>query len=237
LDLVFYDQVDSTNEEAKRLVAAGRPTGFAIFAARQTAGRGRLNRVWQTLSGNLAATIVVSPSTAIGLRSTIALMSGLAIFDVVKHRLGGRHDLAIKWPNDILIDGAKVSGTLIEADDATIYVGIGINIATKPDGLPCPTVALADITDIDVTVLAHELVHVWTAYYRRWDTYGFEPLLSSYNSKLYKIGQKIRFAFDRDKANWISGRSIGVNAQGQLLIKDDEGKITALSAGDVDVPG
>jgi BirA family transcriptional regulator, biotin operon repressor / biotin---[acetyl-CoA-carboxylase] ligase len=236
LEIIFYDQVDSTNNEAKRLVASGRSTGFAVCAASQSAGRGRFDRVWQTLRGNLAITIVVNPSAAIDRRPTIALMNGLAIFDVVQRYVSGGRDLAIKWPNDILIDRAKVSGTLIEADGEAVYTGIGINVATKPQGLPYPTAALSEIAEVDIAVLARELVEIWTAHYRLWDMQGFEPLISSYNSRLYKIGEKIRFALDRNKADWISGKCMGVNAHGHLLISDEDGRISIHSAGDVDIP-
>jgi BirA family biotin operon repressor/biotin-[acetyl-CoA-carboxylase] ligase len=235
MELVFYDQVDSTNSEAKRLASGGRQTEFAVRAAMQTAGKGRFNRVWQTLTGNLALTIVVKPSTVLALQPTIALMNGLAIFDLVKRYVSDRHALALKWPNDILIDGAKVSGTLIEAEGGAVYVGIGINIATKPQGLPYPTAALSEFAEIDITVLTQELLEIWLAYYRRWDTEGFGPLMPSYNSKLYKIGEVMRFALDRDKANWISGLCMGVNVNGQLLTRDETGQTSAHSAGDVDV--
>ncbi len=236
LELIYRDEVDSSNAEAKRLVGSGRPPGFAVSSPSQTAGRGRFNRVWQTLTGNLAITIVVSPSTPIARRPTIALINGLALYDVVKPYASGSHVLTIKWPNDVLIDGAKISGTLIETDVEAIYVGIGVNVATKPQGMPYPVVALSEIAHVDVAVLTRQLLDTWMDYFELWDRQGFQPLITRYNARLYRVEERITFALDRDKSDWISGTCLGVSLEGQLLIRDDEGRITAHSAGDVDIP-
>ncbi|MGE6628966.1 biotin--[acetyl-CoA-carboxylase] ligase [Bacillus sp. NPDC077027] len=236
MDIFRYETIDSTNNEAKRLIQKGEKPPFAVFSKKQTSGRGRLGRPWETPTGNVALTITIKPPSNISTQSTIAPMTGLAIYDVVKPFVGEEHHLAIKWPNDILINGAKVSGTLIEADRQTIYIGIGINVATKPEHVPYETVCLSELTVVDTEQLVLQLTNALEKYHRRWENEGFEALVPLYNKRLYNINKNIRIALDREKENWKTGICFGVNRFGYLLLKGEDGSTEAHSAGDIDAP-
>lgn len=230
------DTVDSTNSEAKRILNRTSETFFAVSANMQTAGRGRFNRVWQTPRGNVAVTIVAPFPDNKAELSTIALVTGLAIYDVLSAVLGKDRNLTIKWPNDILVDGAKISGTLVEADEKSIFTGIGINLVAKPENIQYPTVTLQEISNADTSSVMRSLVERWGDYYEMWNTYGFSSLVTSYNSRMHFIGQQIRFSLDRDKENWFSGKCLGVNENGHLLIEDSEGNITSHFSGEFEQP-
>ncbi|WP_024516452.1 biotin--[acetyl-CoA-carboxylase] ligase [Bradyrhizobium sp. Tv2a-2] len=236
MDLIILDEVDSTNDEARRMISAGRVPAFAVAARRQTAGRGRRQRVWIAPAGNLSLTIAAPwrPGRTDG--STVALVTGLAVQRTIAAVVGERAKVAIKWPNDVLVDGAKISGTLIEASEATLLVGTGINIASRPEGVSYPTACLQDVVvgPIDVSVLANALISHWGPLYEAWQTHGFAPLQQIYNASLQLIGQPTRISLDRDKREWTSGICRGVDPTGYLILEDEVGRRVAHAAGDVE---
>ncbi|MEI4790165.1 biotin--[acetyl-CoA-carboxylase] ligase [Bacillus sp. FJAT-53060] len=231
-----YDIIDSTNNEAKRLIQQGEVPSFAVYSRQQTAGRGRLGRPWETPSGNVAVTITVKPPEELSTQSTIAPLTALAIYDVLKPLMRAEEQLAIKWPNDIVIHEAKVSGTLIEADRSAIYIGVGINVQTKPQHVPYKTICLSELTDVSADQLVKNLTTAFEKYYTRWQNEGFEALTALYNKRLFRLNQPLRISLDREKQTWQEGICCGVNRYGHLQLKDDLGHIKAHSAGDIDAP-
>ncbi|AOZ90711.1 biotin--[acetyl-CoA-carboxylase] ligase [Bacillus xiamenensis] len=231
-----YDTIDSTNNEAKRLIQQGETPLFAVYARQQTAGRGRLGRPWETPTGNVAVTMTVKPPKDLSTQSTIAPMTALAIYDVLKPLMRAEDRLAIKWPNDILINEAKVSGTLIEADRSAIYIGVGINVETKPEHVPYKTICLSELAEVKAEKLVTELTAAFEKYYTRWQHEGFGTLTSLYNKRLFRLNQPLRISLDREKQTWQEGICCGVNQDGHLQLKDDQGHMKAHSAGDIDAP-
>ncbi|MDM5298999.1 biotin--[acetyl-CoA-carboxylase] ligase [Bacillus pumilus] len=231
-----YDTIDSTNNEAKRLIQQGEEPSFAVYAKQQTAGRGRLGRPWETPSGNVAVTMTVKPPQDLSAQSTIAPMTALAIYDVIKPLLNDKDQLAIKWPNDILVNEAKVSGTLIEADRSAIFIGVGINVKTKPEHVPYKTICLSELTDVSADELVKNLTTAFEKYYTRWQNEGFEALTALYNKRLFRLNKPLRISLDREKQTWEEGICCGVNRFGYLQLKDEEGHVKAHSAGDIDAP-
>ncbi|MFJ5965173.1 biotin--[acetyl-CoA-carboxylase] ligase [Bacillus sp. NPDC093026] len=236
MEIFQYDIIDSTNNEAKRLIQKGHVPLFAVYAKKQTDGRGRLGRPWETPSGNVALTMTVKLPNDLSTQATIAPLTALALYDVLKPVMRDENQLAIKWPNDILINEAKVSGTLIEADRNAIYIGVGINVRTKPEHVPYKTICLLEITDVNPDHLVRELTTVFEKYYVRWQNEGFEVLTSLYNKRLFRINKPLRISLDRDKQNGVEGICYGINRFGHLLLKDDLGNVKAHSAGDIDAP-
>ena len=142
------DEIDGTNAEALR---AGCPHGLVVTADRQTAGRGRQQRVWQSPPGNLYATICVDLPN-IRIAGQLAFVAALAVLDTVSELAPGPA-FALKWPNDVLCGGRKLSGILIEAGEAGGYaVGIGINLAHAPpdDEVRFPATSLHAASGADI---------------------------------------------------------------------------------------
>ncbi|WP_045046743.1 biotin--[acetyl-CoA-carboxylase] ligase [Rouxiella chamberiensis] len=235
MEISFYKEVDSTNSEAKRQVDGGKAPGFAIASGRQTAGRGRFDRVWQTPDGNLALTFAITAPLSRPDLATLALMTGLALHDVIQPLLSARATAKIKWPNDLLINGHKVSGTLIELVGKVLYVGIGVNLVSRPENVPYETFSLADEVDISLEALAQAITVRWSHYLAQWLESGFAPLCENYNRHLFGRGDKLRISLDRDRSEWGSGVCTAVTPEGHLCLADGEGNVTRYNAGDIDI--
>lgn len=150
--IVELDEVDSTNAEALRRAAAGEEGPLWLSARRQTAGRGRSGRAWQSLDGNLAATLLFRPGCPPETLHQLSLLTGIAVCDAARafHDAGGpdADRPRLKWPNDILAGGAKLAGILIESTSIggkpIAAVGIGVNVAAAPRIAGRETIALAN---------------------------------------------------------------------------------------------
>lgn len=148
LPVVWHDEIDSTNEEAKRLAAAGLFTECWIAARRQSAGRGRMGRSWASPTGNLFATALIHVPGGAREALRLPFAAALAVHDALAP-LAPAADLRLKWPNDVRVDGAKLCGILVEAgardDESWAAVGIGINVVSVPDAAGQAATSLADL--------------------------------------------------------------------------------------------
>ncbi len=153
--LLSLGEVDSTNDEGKRLVAEGERGPLWIVAGRQTRGRGRLGRQWVSTPGNLHASLVLSAGFIPSLAPQLGFVAGVALIDAVRRVSGLGERLALKWPNDLLLDDGKLAGVLLEGlpiatgdprspNECVVVIGIGVNCASAPRGLPYPARALSD---------------------------------------------------------------------------------------------
>jgi BirA family biotin operon repressor/biotin-[acetyl-CoA-carboxylase] ligase len=145
--VLWRGSIDSTNEEARRLAAEGERGPLWIAAAEQTAGRGRLGRGWVSPPGNLYATLLVTLSTSLGTAAQASLVAALAMADTVRS-LAPAAPVRLKWPNDVLIAGEKVSGILVETlgqspQGVILAIGCGLNLAHAPQGQRRPATSVA----------------------------------------------------------------------------------------------
>ena len=228
-----YEELDSTNSQARRLVAAGRDDRFVVSAFRQTAGRGRFNRVWHGPANNVAMTISVPREAGYRDFSTLSLMTGLAIHDVLSGLIGEQAAVRIKWPNDVLVDGAKISGTLIESDTTRLHVGIGINLGAEPPGAIYPTTSLGRFCAVERLALIDMVADRWLARFERWAREGFAAIAAAYTAQLWRRGQGITIALDEARTERVEGLCLGVDASGLLLLQTPDGEVRAFAAGDV----
>src|SRR4029079_3921721 len=129
--LVRLETTDSTNAEAMRRANAGEPGPLWVWSARQSAGRGRAGREWHSQAGNLFASLLIGVACPLRTAGQLALLAGVAAYDTIDKLLGGEEhpELLLKWPNDVLLDGGKVAGMLLEstsksaADRSVVIVG------------------------------------------------------------------------------------------------------------------
>lgn len=232
MKIIKLKTTDSTNSEAKRQVDKTGKTFFAVSGGMQTAGRGRFARAWQTPEGNVAVTIVVPLPAETSALPSISLMTGIAIHDALSFFVKNA-DIRIKWPNDILINGAKISGTLIEADSRALYVGIGINRIATPVDVPYATATLEQFAFKESEEVVDVLVKLWCDYFYAWQTFGFGSLKNSYTTRMCRLNKYIEIAFDAQKTNKVGGVCRGVDDFGNLLIAKDSGEITAYNYGEI----
>lgn len=231
-----FDRLDGTNAEALRRMARGEAPPGAVFVARvQDAGRGRAGRTWQSPAGNLHATIVLSVERG---RSPahLAFVAALGTLDALR-RMAPSGSFALKWPNDVLCGGRKLSGVLIEAGETAWAVGVGINLAASPpdDAVRHPATNLKSATgaDIPAAEALGALCAGIEAWRRRWTDEGFGPLREAWLASAHGIGDTIAASTGRGT---VAGRFAGLDADGALLI-DVAGARRLVSAGDVFFPG
>ena len=137
--LAAFESLDSTNAQARRMATDGVPDGTVVWAASQTAGRGRQGRQWQSPKGNLYCSIVIRPEMPAAEAAQLSFVTALALGDAVSDLLPGGAELHYKWPNDLLLGGCKLAGILLESSGAVggrldwLVVGAGLNVADHPD--------------------------------------------------------------------------------------------------------
>ncbi len=142
-DVRHYESLGSTNDEARRLADAGAAHGTVVAAREQTAGRGRVGRSWVSPPGNLYLSVLLRLDLPPARRAELSFVAALAVFDLVDAVLPGSR-VMLKWPNDVLVEDAKISGILVEQADAATIVGIGVNVAHCPADTPYPATSLAE---------------------------------------------------------------------------------------------
>ncbi len=154
VEVLRLETVDSTNAEARRRAEAGETGPLWITARRQTAGRGRRGRAWETGAGNLAATLLTTTAKPPAEAAEIAFVAALAVADLALAQVPDAL-VRLKWPNDVLVDGRKVSGILIESGmrpDGRLWlaIGVGVNLKSAPVAADRPATTLADHLRADV---------------------------------------------------------------------------------------
>jgi BirA family biotin operon repressor/biotin-[acetyl-CoA-carboxylase] ligase len=199
-DPIRHASIGSTNLEAVRLARAGAPHGTSVTAAEQTGGRGRLGRAWISPPGNLYVSFVLRPSVAAQAVAQIGFVAALAVADTVDSVLPSGSELpgraALKWPNDVLIDGAKISGILAERGDGAadwLVLGIGLNVGFAPDGLAYSATCLhAQGAAITVDAALATLSAALRTRVGQWETHGFAPIRTDWLARAHPSGTALR---------------------------------------------
>ncbi|MFD6264569.1 biotin--[acetyl-CoA-carboxylase] ligase [Micromonospora chalcea] len=254
--LELLAETGSTNADAVAAARAGEPEGLVVVAERQTSGRGRRGRVWQSPPrAGLATSVLLRPGEADAERGWapvpvtgygwLPLLAGVALVEAV--RLLAELDARLKWPNDLLVDGAKCAGVLAEAVPGEndrppgIVVGVGLNVTLRadelpenPTGLPATSLQLAGATATDRDPLLRALLRSLADWYERWRDAGGDAeasgLREAYLAGCATIGRQVRVLLpDGSEAH---GTATGVDTDGQLLVETDAGTLR-LAAGDV----
>jgi BirA family biotin operon repressor/biotin-[acetyl-CoA-carboxylase] ligase len=238
--LLHVTEVCSTNAEAMRLAAKGEPAPLWVVADCQTAGRGRSGRVWASLPGNLHASLLVGLSCGPAEAAQLSLLAGVAVLEAVTERASAAPipGLRLKWPNDVLVDGAKLGGILVESARAgrhgglAAVVGIGLNLANRPADLDRPATCLAAHgCAVDPTAMLEALawrMHHWLAV---WDEgAGFGSVREAWLSRGGRIGERLA---ERAGARVIAGDYRGLDSGGALLLRDGAGIEQRVTYGDV----
>lgn len=235
--LIALDEAGSTNDEAKERAAHGAPDGTVVWARQQRAGRGRRGRSWVSPPGNLYVSVILRPACEARSVAQLSFVAALAVHDLVDGLLPGR--ARCKWPNDVLVDGGKVGGILLESALGSggrvdwVVLGIGVNLANHPgiDG-PIPSTSVADA---GASVLAPEdaLPSVLAALTRRrreWETQGFAAVRSSWIARAHGLGGPVTVANGEQRH---SGVFEGLDEEGALMLARPGTGPLSIAAGDV----
>jgi BirA family biotin operon repressor/biotin-[acetyl-CoA-carboxylase] ligase len=209
--------IGSTNARARELAQAGAPHGTAVTADEQTAGRGRQGRGWATPPGSaLAVSLVIRDPDPL-----LSLRAGLAVADLAG--AGAR----VKWPNDVLVDGRKVAGVLVEGhlQEGWAVLGIGVNAALDPAVLPDEVRERAGTLGLDPSQLPRALADLLAALERRLAETP-EETLAALRGLDALAGRPVRWEGG-------AGTGAGIADDGTLLVRGAEGTLHALAAGEV----
>ena len=236
----WFDELDSTNAEARRLAELGEGGPVWIAARRQTAGRGRRGRAWESAPGNLAATLLAVTELAPAEAAQLSFVTALAVADLacayVPDALVG-----FKWPNDVLVQGAKASGILIESGPQSngglwLAIGVGVNLVQAPADLPYPATTLAAHLRPGAAAPTPDealtrLIALMAARVDQWRGEGFSAVRRAWLDRAIGMGAACTARLGDGAA--LQGVAEGLDIDGALLLRMDDGQVRRIAAGDV----
>jgi len=250
--LQAHDSIGSTNADALAAGFAGDPGGLWIVARQQTAGRGRRGRPWSSPHGNLAASLLLLPEADAAVSATLGFVAGVALSRALAEvlprglvRIGidgadaadGSGRVALKWPNDMLADGAKLAGILLESGKTgdgrqAIVVGIGINVVAAPDGLPYPATSIAGLgISRSAEQVFESLSDAWVDAFSLWNEgRGVPAVLEQWRGAAAGIGAPVAVTQDGET---IRGVFETIDELGRLIVRANDNRRIAITAGDV----
>lgn len=214
------DSTQSTNADLAAAARAGAPEGRVLIAEHQAAGRGRLDRHWHSPArAGVMLSALLRPSLDASLLSVIPLIAGLAVVEAV--RSVGMVEAALKWPNDVLVDGRKLGGLLVEVAGGGVVVGIGLNVSTRADELPVETATslllAGGVTDREP--LVKEILRALARRYGSWRWSGDPSLvMPAYRERCETIGAQVELALPG--GNVAHGTAVDVDDVGRLVVAD-----------------
>ncbi len=235
--LCHYATIGSTNDEAKALARAGAANGTLVWADEQTAGRGRRGRLWRSPPGNLYLSLVLRPDAAPSRAAQLGFVAALGLGDALQPLVGPALRLRYKWPNDLLANGQKLAGILLESETSAsdrvdfVVVGIGVNIVSAPEDAEFPATSLManGIAGVTPAILLEAFVRHFADWARRWREEGFAPVRAAWLAAASGLGENVHV---RLELSTLFGRFHDLDDDGALVLDSPEGR-RRISAGAV----
>jgi BirA family biotin operon repressor/biotin-[acetyl-CoA-carboxylase] ligase len=227
--IITYGSIGSTSDEALRLAREGAAHGTVVIAGEQTAGRGRVGRTWVSPPGNLYMSMLLRLDLPVARMAELSFVAALAVADAVDGFLPGRASL--KWPNDVLVDGAKIAGILVEQADGCAIVGIGVNVAHSPAGTAYPVRSLAqpspcgqargDLSrsagEVTIDAVRDAVLGAFKVRLDTWLTQGFAIIRAAWLARAHPPGTRL-------SGGGTDGIFAGLDADGALLLDTPAGR-------------
>lgn len=232
----FVNETGSTNADLLAKLSAGEPLreGDWLVARRQFSGRGRQGREWFDGAGNFMGSTIVRPAPSDPAPATLALMSGLAVYEALLPYCPDPSALMLKWPNDLLLGSAKLVGILLESSGGAVVVGIGVNLRAAPNLPDRETVALSEVTSPPSPEdFADRLAASFDTELERWRNHGLELLLRRWQAAAHPFGAQLNV--HDSSGEKLAGTFAGLDPSGSLLLRDSDGNTRIIHAGDVDL--
>ena len=241
--IIYYKQLDSTNTEIARLATEGAVHGTVVVADAQTAGKGRRGRHWESPAGeNIYMSILLRPDCVPDRAPMLTLVMAYSVAKVLKEL--GFLDVQIKWPNDLVLSGKKICGILTEmqlrdSEIDYVVVGVGINVNTSkfPEELKdtATSLYLESGRVSDRETLVESIVEYFDEAYRQFlETQDLSFLKEAYNDMSVNVGREVRVL---EPGNEYTAYAQGINTEGELLVRTQEGEEKRIYAGEVSVRG
>lgn len=228
-NVIELEETGSTSDDAKRLAGENCPTFTVVWAHRQNAGRGNHQRQWVSIEGNVFWSIVIRPEKTWPTFSDLVFVNALAVLNTIRDATAPTAPLQLKWPNDILLAESKVAGSLIESGGRFehgrpewIVIGTGINVVDNPPATPSmiypPTNLRAHGYNAERESIVRNLLTELTREIESWCTNGFMSVRERYLKQAFRLGQEITVGAISDKSKYHSGKYVGIDEWGALLL-------------------
>jgi BirA family biotin operon repressor/biotin-[acetyl-CoA-carboxylase] ligase len=237
-DVLVSERTGSTNSDVLVLAAGGAPEGLIVATERQTLGRGRQGRQWESLPGGaLTFSLLLRPGPVPPvLRGWVPLLAGVATAAAVRHCCAV--EASLKWPNDVMVGDRKLAGLLAEQAGDSIVVGIGLNVLGQPADLPVPTATSLELNGAartDRNDLLAGILHEFGRWYQDWCAADGDPeksgLRAGYLERCATVGRTVRVALPGGQS--VTGLATDIDGTGRLVVRDEAGRLVPVSAGDV----
>ena len=214
------------------LAGRGAAEGTWLRAGRQTGGKGRQGREWESPLGNLHASTLVRLRPGDPPAPTLALVAAVALHEVVS-AYAHRAEVAIKWPNDLTVAGAKLSGILLERLDRCVVIGFGVNLAEHPDATLRPATSLAALGAgaPDPDLFLEALAAAFARWLGRWRSEGLAPVRAAWLAAAHPPGTAL--STHTASGAWVEGLFDGLDESGALRLRLADGAVHVIHAGDV----
>lgn len=233
-----YERLSSTQDEMKARLAPGGaqslpPEGLVIQAIEQSAGRGRQGRLWFSPPGNLYISLLLRPACSLAQAGALSLVISYSLARALESLCGPDAGFVLKWPNDVLLEGRKCAGILLETETGPngalhyVIAGIGVNLVSAPPetGIAlgaAHTIALADLRDAVLDAVRED--------YNQWRVRGFAPFREKWLRRAFAPGTEISVGADKAK---IAGTFKTVDHNGNLVMTDAQGRERTLASGEI----
>ena len=237
MSLAAYESLTSTNDEAKDLaIKANAPEGTVVWAKKQTAGRGRMTRSWESPAGNLYSSTIFRPSTSLTYAAQIAYLPALAVGEML-NLYTPTSNYAFKWPNDVLVNHKKISGILLESGNWAetvskwVVVGCGINLVHSPTEAQFPASSILKETKISIPL--EEALATYCGFlldwYKRWQNDGFSVVREAWLQKADGLKRNLTVELGEQL---LRGYFVDLDSRGALKLETKNG-VRVIEAGDV----
>ncbi len=225
-------ETGSTNADMLELARSGAEEGLWLRAQRQTSGRGRMGRAWESPEGNFYGSTIVRLIAGDPLAPTLAFVAAVAVIEVLKSS-APLLPLSIKWPNDILCDGAKLSGILLERAGDAVVIGIGVNLAHHPEGLdrPVTSVQAQGVPPPAPECFVEELAGHFGHWVAKWRQDGLAGVLRAWEGYAHPPG--VAVLVNLPDGVTVQGQYDGLDRDAALKLRLADGSVRAIHAGDV----
>ena len=241
-DVFFKEELDSTNNQAKILAREGAKEGMLVIAERQSQGKGRLGRNWESPAGTgIWMSLVLRPSILPRYASQLTLIAGLSMCEVIQEVTG--LEAKIKWPNDIVVNGKKVCGILTEMSAEMegvnyIILGIGVNVnsVSFPEELPyASSLAREGQKEYSRRAIIKDFLEKFEADYKAYKKHpDLEAIRERYEKNCITLRRKVKLLMSNEE---IIAEATGISAEGELLVTLEDGTSRSIASGEVSVRG
>lgn len=232
-DIIQLDAVGSTNDDAKDRARQGAREGTIVTAARQTAGKGRQGNHWLSEPGNLYMSLILRPKVSPAESGQLSFLAAVALANAVEKLLPAGVKITLKWPNDLLLNGKKAAGILLETEAGSartvdwLVMGMGLNIAHAPENAISIGSLGGHIAPLDMLHMVRAEI---MALYRTWREKGFAPIRTAWLDRAAHKAQEINVRLPHET---FRATFLGIDDAGALHVKLPDGQERHIASGEV----